>query len=55
MSMCESQAAEAADFMICHQPHEQQCGSDRKGEKGVSGVEEARQSDKVLRKEMMNE
>lgn len=57
MSLCVGQAVEAADFMMRHQPHKQQCGRDREGEKDMGGVEEARQSDKykeLLRKEMMN-
>lgn len=57
MSLCVSQAVEAADFMMHHQPHKQQCGRDREGEKDMGGVEEARQSDKykeVLRREVMN-
>lgn len=57
MSLCVSQAVEAADFMMPHQPHEQRCGRDREGEKDMGGAEEARQSDKYkepLRKEMMN-
>lgn len=58
MSLCVSQAVEAADFMMHHQPHKQQCGRNREGEKEMGGVEEARQSGsykELLRKEMMNE
>lgn len=58
MSLCVSQAAEAAHFMMHLEPHKQQCGRDRAGEKDMGGAEEARQSDKykeVLRKEVVDE
>lgn len=39
MSLCKSQAAEVAVFMMLYQPHEQRSGRDREGEKrhGWSG------------------
>lgn len=41
-SLCVSQAVEAADFKMHHQPRKQQCGRDREGEKDTGGGEEAR-------------
>lgn len=39
MSLCVSQAVEATDFVMHHQPHKQQCGRDRDGEKDMGGAE----------------
>lgn len=41
MSLCLSQAEKAADFMMHHQPHRQQFGSDREGEKEMRRLGEA--------------